>query len=450
MSALQKRVFQSGLPPRPPMSIGRGGLSAGRKKRDYSAVHWSKYFHNKLYVKLDNGDSFCVYEGGTKSTTDITIPVLVFLHGGGFSALTWAHLNSHLSRSVECRVFALDLRGHGDTTINASLDKKNGELDLRAEKLSDDISQVVSKLLGETTPPVVLVGHSMGGALAVHTALLGCTNNEDVPPDTLETRHSLDHPGIRNLVGICVIDVVEGTAMDALSSMQSFLRSRPKSFPSIDYAIEWAVRSGQVRNLDSARVSMPGQLKNMDTGVCSTQDVNAEAVELDTNIQEHMKIVQKNQASVDSIAEEAEEDDMSHSSTDEHQLCSSEKSLAYEKFKKLENENEIPSKKSSSYTWRVDLCKSEPHWTGWFSGLSSKFLSISASKLLVLAGVDRLDRDLTVGQMQGKFQMQILPQAGHAIHEDVPDKVADILATFLVRNKFAKPLSDFQKTFPAC
>ena len=82
--------------------------------------------------------------------------------------------------------------------------------------------------------------------------------------------------------------------------------------------------------------------------------------------------------------------------------------------------------------------------------MSSKFLSVSASKLLLLAGVDRLDRDLTVGQMQGKFQMQILPQAGHAIHEDVPEKVGDILSTFLVRNKFAKPLDNFNRTFPAC
>ena len=103
-----------------------------------------------------------------------------------------------------------------------------------------------------------------------------------------------------------------------------------------------------------------------------------------------------------------------------------------------------------TYTWRVDLCKSEPHWKSWFEGLSSKFLSVTASKLLVLAGVDRLDKDLTVGQMQGKFQMQILPQAGHAVHEDVPDKVSNILSTFLVRNKFARPLDNFNQTFPAC
>jgi protein phosphatase methylesterase 1 len=60
---------------------------------------------------------------------------------------------------------------------------------------------------------------------------------------------------------------------------------------------------------------------------------------------------------------------------------------------------------------------------GWFEGLSTLFLSSDVPKLLLLAGVDRLDKALTVGQMQGKFQLHVMPQSGHAIHEDLPDKV---------------------------
>lgn len=56
----------------------------------------------------------------------------------------------------------------------------------------------------------------MGGAVAVRAASL-----------------------IPNLCGLGVIDVVEGTAMDALASMQSFLRSRPSGFSTISQAIEW-------------------------------------------------------------------------------------------------------------------------------------------------------------------------------------------------------------------
>lgn len=124
------------------------------------------------------------------------------------------------------------------------------------------------------------------------------------------------------------------------------------------------------------------------------------------------------------------------------------------------------------YVWRIDLAKTEQHWFGWFKGLSTAFLNVSAPKMLLLAGVDRLDRELTVGQMQGiydfqdrlynmlllqyvltnyfstktgKFQMQVLPACGHAVHEDVPDKVAEAIATFMVRHKFAEPASDFPR-----
>ena len=63
---------------------------------------------------------------------------------GGFSGLTWAQLNTHLSESVECRVYAIDLRGHGETTTSVQED----EFDLSAGKLANDILEVTTKLLG--------------------------------------------------------------------------------------------------------------------------------------------------------------------------------------------------------------------------------------------------------------------------------------------------------------
>ena len=47
----------------------------------------------------------------------------------------------------------------------------------------------MEKIWGEESPPIILVGHSMGGALAVHVA-----NNNFV----------------KNLIALVVIDVVEG------------------------------------------------------------------------------------------------------------------------------------------------------------------------------------------------------------------------------------------------
>lgn len=41
------------------------------------------------------------------------------------------------------------------------------------------------------------------------------------------------------VIAVCVIDVVEGTALESLSSMQSVLRGRPTSFKSVEHAIQW-------------------------------------------------------------------------------------------------------------------------------------------------------------------------------------------------------------------
>ncbi|ELU37128.1 alpha/beta hydrolase family domain-containing protein [Rhizoctonia solani AG-1 IA] len=54
---------------------------------------------------------------------------------------------------------------------------------------------------------------------------------------------------------------------------------------------------------------------------------------------------------------------------------------------------------------------------GWFNGLSEKFLAARTARLLVLAGTDRLDKTLMIGQMQGKFQMVVVPGVGHMLHE---------------------------------
>jgi hypothetical protein len=45
------------------------------------------------------------------------------------------------------------------------------------------------------------------------------------------------------------------------------------------------------------------------------------------------------------------------------------------------------------------------------------------------------DRSLTIGQMQGKFQMIVVRHTGHAIQEDVPDEFATLVINFISRNQ---------------
>jgi len=62
------------------------------------------------------------------------------------------------------------------------------------------------------------------------------------------------------LSALVIIDVVEGTAMDALPFMEQIVKNRPHQFPDLQSVIKYGVTSGQVRDKRSARVSMPAQV----------------------------------------------------------------------------------------------------------------------------------------------------------------------------------------------
>lgn len=380
--------------------IGKFGLLGGNFKKppqrktrlnrsheELTPISWRSYFEYKRVVDVD-GNRFTTYSlGNTESV------LIVLLHGGGFNALTWSLFAKHLVNQCECQILAIDLRGHGNSFTT---DDNN----LSMETFTNDVISLLHKSYPDKMPSMVLMGHSLGGAIAVNIASIA---EADLP-----------------IIGLVVIDVVEGSAMESLASMQSFLRSRPKSFKSLKDAISWGMRNGHIKNEESARVSIPGQIKNVTTGKLATDELE-EPVIIDTP-----ELIETTELSQYSSIDSIKEDEECGPST-----FSIEKSLG-------------------NYTWRIDLCKTEKHWSGWFQGLSKKFLSIHAQKLLLLANIDRMDKDLTVGQMQGKFEMQVLTRVGHAVQEDDPDKVASILSNFLVRNKFTNPTSEFVRILPGC
>ena len=71
----------------------------------------------------------------------------------------------------------------------------------------------------------------MGGAVVVNTV-----------PHLLEAKYRVS--------GVVVLDVVEGTAVDALPHMPAVLNSRPEGFNSVSDAIEW-------QYVPSSRSSIP-------------------------------------------------------------------------------------------------------------------------------------------------------------------------------------------------
>ncbi|KAH6833991.1 esterase/lipase/thioesterase family protein [Perilla frutescens var. hirtella] len=301
----------SSKPDRPPIQTS---------SQKYGPLDWKDYFDQEDDVRIPDSDNvFHIYKAGSEG------PVVLCLHGGGYSGLSFALSASQIKERA--RVVALDLRGHGKSSTE-------NDLDLSIETICNDVVAVVKTMYGDSPPAIVMVGHSMGGALAVHIAA------KKVLP---------------SLAGMVVVDVVEGTALASLIHMQKILSNRMQHFSSIDKAIEWSIKGGSLRNIDSARVSIPSTLIYDDARKC--------------------------------------------------------------------------------YTHRARLEETEQYWRGWYEGLSEKFLSSPVPKLLLLAGTDRLDRTLTIGQMQGKFQMVVVRHTGHAIQEDVPDEFANLILTFISRNK---------------
>ncbi|KAJ2138423.1 Protein phosphatase methylesterase 1 [Coemansia sp. RSA 788] len=173
----------------------------------------------------------------------------------------------------------------------------------------DDLVGLFDALFPNNRREVVVVGHSMGGAIAAH---------------------AVSSKRIQNVRGLVLIDIVEGSAMDSLPSIPMFINARPQTLESVESAIRWHIESNSIQNHESARLS---------------------------------------------------------------------------------------------------------YWKEWYSGLSKTFVSAPTAKLLVLAGTDRLDKELLIAQMQGKFQLEVLPLAGHTVQEDLPDRVGDIVVLFWKRNR---------------
>ncbi|CAI5743500.1 unnamed protein product [Peronospora destructor] len=203
---------------------------------------WIKYFDSKEDVALSNGDTFRVYRAGSQG------PHVILLHGGGYTSMTWCLVTAILKNT--CTVYAFDLRGHGQTNTSVDDDLSMGTL---VQDTLDILEHVVPPMAskvedGDTEseiPQTIIVGHSLGGALGVRVAATG-----KVP----------------SLVGVMVIDVVEGTAMASLKHMGAILERRPSRFRSYEDAIHWALHSGTIRNPEAVKISLPSQLKQLKDG----------------------------------------------------------------------------------------------------------------------------------------------------------------------------------------
>lgn len=117
-------------------------------------------------------------------------------HGAGSSGLSFALFASEIQKALPgAGVLSLDARGHGQTsTQNRDHRLIDGIPDLSLSALSQDLLDVIfltqKKLAWRELPDVILLGHSLGGAVIADVAASGKLGNA--------------------VLGFAVLDVVEG------------------------------------------------------------------------------------------------------------------------------------------------------------------------------------------------------------------------------------------------
>ena len=302
-------------------------------KKDFSPLDWHTAFEHQVFI---NNNKLPIYWHGN------TGPNVLCLHGAGHSGLSFAPL-ALLNPSF--RVISYDCRGHGYNELS------NGD-DLSQQTLITDAIDVLI-YIQQSFPEenIVIIGHSMGGSIATKTCAEIFSN---------KTKYQKLFDLIQGLI---VIDVVEGTAIDSLPFMENIVNSRPQVLNSIEKGIQYMIKSGQIKNVDSARISVPSLVKDNGNG---------------------------------------------------------------------------------TYSWKTNLLASEKYWKEWFEGLTKAFLGLKLPKMLMLAGVERMDKELTIAQMQGKYMLSVVRHVGHVIHEDNPEKAREQIQNFIDTFHISGKLEDMK------
>lgn len=282
---------------------------APRPGQNFSALPITNYFDQVIW----NGD-IPIYWSGDSG------PIILCFHGAGLSASSFAPV-AHLAKSIPVQLVSYDVRGHGQYP------ETDSEYEMSSSNLVSDGLSVLSFIRSRSPDSsIVLIGHSMGGAIASKLAV------------------QYQSSGGR-LSGLIIVDVVEGQALSALPHMEVIINQKPKNFKSIEKAIEWAYTSNTVRNLQSARASVPLQVKTS----------------------------------------------------------------------------------NNSVTWRTDLKRTQSYWEDWFRGMNNAFLAFQGPKQLIIAASDRVDQQMMIAQMQGKYKHTVFFNVGHMVQEDDPERfVAEI------------------------
>lgn len=134
-----------------------------------------------------------------------TGPTCVLLHGCGECSGVWTMFTQSIADDYRC--FRVDLCGHG----NSSWDPEGR---YEPERLAHDVFEVLAALGAES---VVLVGHSLGGSVALHLMrLLG-----------------------QHVMGLVLVDFGPEPCPSAADRVCAEIRETPEQFASVEDYVQW-------------------------------------------------------------------------------------------------------------------------------------------------------------------------------------------------------------------
>jgi len=175
------------LPPLPPersdksmsSNVIKDGGKREEEEQDKWENSWKDFYRERIILEVkedknkkeeeegDGVDKFSVYCSGNFEIVEEEITLFILLHGGGHSALSWGPV-AKLLGCKSCNILSFDYRGHGRTECK---DQSN----LSISRLSSDVENVIVsfkkfKHWDKVIVKVIFVGHSLGGAVAVHSS----------------------------------------------------------------------------------------------------------------------------------------------------------------------------------------------------------------------------------------------------------------------------------------
>lgn len=169
-------------------------LTCDHRQSSQTSLTWTDFFDQELFLPEEVDNLHIVHHVYLTPPTE-SGPLFVMHHGAGSSGLSFATCAEEIRKILpKAGILSLDARSHGRTVVTP-LDSKTGdnapstaaaaqaelsgqvELDLSLETLSRDLVHVIyqtqTRMGWGKLPDIILVGHSLGGAVITDVAKKG-------------------------------------------------------------------------------------------------------------------------------------------------------------------------------------------------------------------------------------------------------------------------------------